>query len=211
MSFTRPFELNDWDRFHLYANKIRSLTIAKDDNISKSPIQEVCQRTVACLTPKLKELCVDRSELIAFSHYFMHSGLQEIDFTLPSHKANLEILVDSLTSKTHNLEEARFFEQGTLLRVAQGIHDLDEQLGRLLRGHHSKLRIPQLPFLSTSIIEALPRLEALTDIAMTFSQNYPSRGADYKVNPLMPMILTAYISLYCIKLTRCHPSSQSKP
>lgn len=129
------------------------------------------------------ELVVYRYDLAVFSEVFMHDGLRDIVVMLPRGKAEFEELMDNLDRKTKGLESASFYELDRSLEL----DILDEELGHFFR-HHRSLQAIWLPFLTTSIVKALPHLESLIEINRTHWRSRPSIGADHKVDSSMPSL-----------------------
>lgn len=148
-----------------------------------------------CLTPKLTKLTVDWSGLAVFSQVFMHSNLKNIILELPPSKVDFEELVDNLTSKSANLEKACFHISENTMNTSF----FEDGLGYFFR-QHRKLQSIWMPFLTTSVIEALPHLDSLTSIERAHYCDQPSIGADFKVDSSMPSLrLTTLNVLSCFQ------------
>lgn len=186
--FSRPLRLSNWKRFHTYANRVRSLQIDDDDKLSGDLINEVFRKMtmtmVTCLTPRLAELSVCRSDLAIFSQAFMHSGLRKIDIVLPLDTTTFEELMDILASRTKELEEVCFYRHPHTLEADV----LDKELSSFFLLHR-RLQSLTIPELTISIVKILPQLESLMNI---YTRRYRpfSAGADFNVDSMPSLRLT---------------------
>lgn len=136
-------------------------------------------------------------KMVTFSCHFIHCGLREIELHLPQNSVAIETVMADLSRKTRGLEKISFYinPADPWTRLIWTRNAFDEGLDCLLRSDLKSLRVLQLPYMTTSTMQALTGLESLTEINRTAYLNCASAlNADYYwVNPRMPSLRLTHL------------------
>ena len=171
-TFTRTLDVRDWERFHLYARRVRSLTLDEDEDktcVSREAFDELSRtRVMLNVLPQLRQLAwitgtVDRMRL---SLMFQHENVT--DFSVYLHRTSTYPISTFFKEVMQRMPHLKVLD----LRFAFPVREVEDDLLDLFSGlpQLRKVILPIYTFTS-KIVEKLSTLQQLDTIQFEFMRS----------------------------------------